>query len=166
MLLETASFLESIVEQTLAAMNDGAPPHVDIVHRVTLPVSDSPWLQNIYDDAQFIVRNVIRQYGGWYSGRPSDLKPAPRAELARVVAELAGGARALIRKSEALAAERNYRLASHLADFALEAAPEDSAVQRAVADLYERRAEIETGMMAGNTYRAAVVYARAGRPFS
>jgi len=166
MLLETASFLESIVEQTLAAMNDGAPPHVDIVHRVTLPVSDSPWLQNIYDDAEFIVRNVIRQYGGWYSGRPSDLKPAPRAEVARVVAELAGGARALIRKSEALAAERNYRLASHLADFALEAAPEDSAVQRAVADLYERRAEMETGMMAGNTYRAAVVYARAGRPFS
>jgi len=166
MLLETASFLESIVEQTLEAMNDGAPPHVDIVHRVKLPESDSPWLQNIYDDAEFIVRNVLRQYGGWYAGRPSELKPAPRAELARAIAELAGGARSLIRKSEELADEGNFRLASHLADFALEAAPGDPEVQEAVAVLYERRAETEVAMMSGNTYRAAAAYARAGRPFA
>ena len=42
------------------------------------PVSDSPWLQCVYDDAEFIVRNVIRFFGGWYSGRPSELKPPPR----------------------------------------------------------------------------------------
>jgi alkyl sulfatase BDS1-like metallo-beta-lactamase superfamily hydrolase len=166
MLLETASFLESIVEQTLAAMNDGAPPHVDIVHRVKLPASDSPWLQNIYDDAEFIVRNVIRQYGGWYSGRPSELQPAPRADVSRLIAEMAGGVQALIRKSEALAAEGDYRLASHLADLALEAAPEDPSVQAAVSDLYERRAEMESGLMSGNTYRAAALYARSGRPFA
>lgn len=166
MLLETASFLEAIVERTLAVMNDGAPPHVDIVHRVTPPVSDSPWLQNIYDDAEFIVRNVIREYGGWYSGRPSELRPAPRLEVARVITELAGGVQALIQKSEELAAGGNYRLASHLADFALEAAPRDPSIQSAVADLYERRAEMEIGLMAGNMYRTAAVYARTGRPFS
>ena len=93
------------------------------------------------------------------------MKPASRAEVARVIAELVGGVQALIRKSEALAAEGKYRLASHLADFALEAAPEDPSVRSAVADLYERRAEMEEGMMSGNTYRAAAVYARAGRPF-
>jgi len=166
MLLETASFLESIVEQTLAAMNDGAPPHVDVVHRITLPLSDSPWLQNIYDDAEFIIHNVLRQYGGWYSGRPSELKPAPRPDVARVISELAGGVQYLIQKSDTLAAEGNYRLASHLADFALEAAPEDPSVQRAVAELYERRAEMEIGLMSGNTYRVAAAYARAGRSFS
>jgi hypothetical protein len=32
MLIETAEYLEAIVEQTLAALNDGAPPHTDIVH--------------------------------------------------------------------------------------------------------------------------------------
>ena len=165
MLLETASFLESIVEQTLAAMNDSAPPHVDVVHCVTLPVSDSPWLQNIYDDAEFIIHNVIRQYGGWYSGRPSELKPAPRSDLARLIAELAGGVQNLIRKSEALAAEGDYRLAAHLADYALEAAPENPSVQSAVAELYERRAETESGLMSGNMYRVAAAYARAGRPF-
>ena len=166
MLLETASFLEHIVDQTIAAMNDGSPPHVDIVHRVKLPVSDSPWLQNIYDDAEFIIRNVIRLYGGWYSGRPSELKPAPRLQVAQIIADLAGGAQVLLRRSEALAAEGKDRLALHLADFALEAAPEDPVVREAVAALYEKRAQKEDGLMASNLLRAAAAYARAGRPFS
>src|SRR5215471_570156 len=34
LVLETADYLDSIVCQTLAALNDGAPPHIDIVHRV------------------------------------------------------------------------------------------------------------------------------------
>ena len=88
MLLETAGFLDDIVEQTLEAMNEGSPPHVDIVHRVLPPISDSPWLQNVYDDAEFIVRNVIRYYGGWWSGRPSELKPPPRDALAGELARL------------------------------------------------------------------------------
>jgi hypothetical protein len=83
MLIETADYLDTIVERTLAALEDGSPPHVDIVRRVEIPESDSPWLQPVYDEAEFIVRNVIRDYGGWWSGRPSDLKPAPRAEVAR-----------------------------------------------------------------------------------
>jgi hypothetical protein len=36
-LLETADYLDSIMRQTLTAMNDGAPPHVDILQRVKLP---------------------------------------------------------------------------------------------------------------------------------
>ena len=44
MLLSTAEVLEDIVAQTLAAMNQGSPPHVDIVHAVRLPERDEPWL--------------------------------------------------------------------------------------------------------------------------
>src|SRR5207253_214083 len=64
-LTETADYLDDIVQRTLAAMADGAPPHVDIVHAVGMPASTSPWLRPIYDEAEFIVRNVIRYYGGW-----------------------------------------------------------------------------------------------------
>ncbi len=78
MLTETADFLDTIVSRTLAAMEAGSPPHVDIVTGIALPVSDSPWLQPVYDDTEFLVRNTIRFYGGWWSGRPSELKPAPR----------------------------------------------------------------------------------------
>jgi glyoxylase-like metal-dependent hydrolase (beta-lactamase superfamily II) len=165
-LLETAEYLDTIVEQTLNVMAAGAPPHVDIVHAVTLPTSDSPWLRSIYDEGEFIVRNIIRFYGGWWNGRPSDLKPAPRTQLASELATLCGGAGALISRAEELARSGDLRLACHLADYALEARPDDSDVQKAVADLYLRRAESETGLMSENLYRSASVYATEGRPFA
>jgi glyoxylase-like metal-dependent hydrolase (beta-lactamase superfamily II) len=166
MLLETADYLDSLVAQTLAALNDSAPPHVDIVHRVTPPKSDSPWLQPVYDEAEFIVRNIIRYYGGWWSGRPSELKPAARDPLAREIAALAGGVGALLKRAAALAKAGDLRLACHLADFALEAAPADPAIRDGVAALYERRAEGETSLMARNIFRSAAAYARDGRAFA
>lgn len=165
MLGETADFLDTVVSRTLAAMEAGAPPHVDIVTGIELPVSQSPWLQPVYDDTEFLVRNVIRFYGGWWSGRPSELKPAPRAELAREMAALAGGALVLATRAEALAATGNFRLASHLADSALEAAPADPQVQAKVAAVYEARAQSEQSLMAINIFNSAAAYARAGRPF-
>jgi len=166
MLTETADYLDDLVRQTLAAMNDSAPPHVDVVHRVKPPKSDSPWLQPVYDEAEFIIRNIIRFYGGWWSGRPSELKPAPRDDLAREIVALAGGAAALTERAEALAAAGDLRLACHLADFAMEAVPDDLAVQQAVAALYERRAAQETSLMARNILRSAAAYAREGRAFA
>jgi glyoxylase-like metal-dependent hydrolase (beta-lactamase superfamily II) len=165
MLGETADYLDAIVAQTLAALEDGAPPHVDIVHRVRPPASASPWLQAVYDEAEFIVRNVIRFYGGWWSGRPSELKPARRDAVAAEMAGLAGGATKLLERAAALAASGDLRLACHLADYALEATPDDPAVRSAVAALYERRAAGETSLMATNLFRSAAAYARAGRPF-
>jgi len=165
-LLETAEFLEIIVERTLKVLEDGAPPHVDIVRSVELPISDSPWLQPIYDEGEFIVRNVVRYYGGWFSGRPSELKPAARADVAQVIARLAGGAPALIAEAQRLASAGDLVMAAHLADYALEATPDDPAVGLAVADIYEARAEQETSLMAINLFRSAAAYARDGRPFA
>ena len=164
-LLETAAYLDSIVEQTLAALDNGAPPHVDVVRSVEPPASDSPWLQPLYDEAEFIARNVIRYYGGWYSGRPSELKPAPRASVASEIAGLAGGATALADRARAIAQSGDLRLACHLADYALEAAPEDARVKETVARIYEQRAASERSLMATNLFRTAAAYATAGRPF-
>lgn len=163
-LLDSAAYLEAIVEETLAALNDGSPPHVDVVHEVDVPEYDAPWLAETYDEGEFIARNVIRYYGGWWSGRPSELKPAPRAALAGELAALAGGARPLADRALALADE-DVRLASHLADYALEAAPDDETVQEAVASVYEQRAAGEENLMSGNLYSSAAEYARDGRPF-
>ncbi len=166
MLTETADFLDAVVARTLAAMEAGSPPHVDIVTGLDLPKSDSPWLQPVYDDTEFLVRNVIRYYGGWWSGRPSELKPAPRAKLAQEIAALAGGAAKLAERASALAESGDLRLAAHLADFALEAAPSDPNVQSKVAALYEARARAEESLMAINIFNSAAAYAKAGRPFS
>jgi alkyl sulfatase BDS1-like metallo-beta-lactamase superfamily hydrolase len=165
MLLETAALLEAIVERTLAVLEDDSPPHADIVRRVELPASDSPWLQPVYDEAEFIVRNVIRHFGGWWSGRPSELKPAPRSDVAREIAAAAGGARALAARASALGESGDLAAACHLADYALEADPADPEVRERVARLYERRAAGEASLMASNLFRSAAAYARAGRPF-
>jgi glyoxylase-like metal-dependent hydrolase (beta-lactamase superfamily II) len=166
MLLETADYLDALVTRTLAALEAGSPPHADVVHAVQAPVSESPWLQPVYDEPEFIVRNVLRHFAGWWSGRPSELKPAPRAAVARELAELAGGARRLAERAQLLAERGDARLASHLADFALEAAPDDGEVSSRVAELYRARAEAESSLMASNLFASAAEYARQGRPFS
>ena len=166
MLSETAEFLETVVSRTLAAMEAGSPPHVDIVTGVELPKSDSPWLQPVYDDTEFLVRNIIRYYGGWWSGRPSELKPAPRKDLAREIAAMSGGAKALAERAEKLAASGDFRLACHFADYALEADPSDADVQVKVASVYDKRAENEQSLMAINIFNSAAAYARAGKPFA
>jgi alkyl sulfatase BDS1-like metallo-beta-lactamase superfamily hydrolase len=165
MLLETAELLETIVERTLDALNEGAPPHADIVHRVRLPESDSPWLQNVYDDAEFIVRNVIRFYGGWWNGRPSELMPPRRESLAQQIAIVAGGAKKLLARAEKLQRDGMMRVACGLADLALEASPADPEVQKRVAALYRKRASTEEGLMAINLFESAAAYAEEGRPF-
>jgi glyoxylase-like metal-dependent hydrolase (beta-lactamase superfamily II) len=165
MLTETADFLDLIVQRTVAALNEGSPPHVDIVRAVAIPTSESPWLQPVYDEAEFIVRNVIRYFGGWWSGRPCELKPAPRSAVALCVADLAGGPRRLARRALALADAGDLRLACHLADYALEADPDDRRVCELVAGIYDRRAAAETSLMAVNLFASAAAYARDGRPY-
>jgi alkyl sulfatase BDS1-like metallo-beta-lactamase superfamily hydrolase len=163
MLTDTAAYLEAIVERTLAAMERGVAAHVDIVREVELPQSDAPYLQPIYDDPEFVVRNVVRYFGGWYSGRPSELKPAARRAVATEIASLAGGAARLAARATELAEQGEMALACHLADYALEAEPATAAVRDAVAAVYERRAAREPSLMAVNLFRAASEDARAGR---
>ena len=166
MLLSTAEFLERLVARTLAVLEDGSPPHVDIVRAVEIPPHDLPWLRPLYDEAEFLVRSVIRHYGGWWTGRPCELKPAPRARVAREIAGLAGGASALVARAQALAEAGDLATACHLADFALEADAGDPAIRETVAALYERRAAGESSLMARNLFRSAAAYAREGRPFA
>ena len=77
-LTDTAALLESLVEQTLALMNEGAPLD-QIVQSVRAPAEllARPYLRPIYDEPEFIVRNLWRLYGGWYDGDP--VAPQARA---------------------------------------------------------------------------------------
>ena len=116
---ETASLLESVVDQTLALMNDGAT--LDrCLHEVEPPAEllGKPYLKPIYDEPEFVVRNIWRLYGGWYDGDPGALKPPRAADLAAEVAALAGGADALAARARELAEAGDLRLAARLADWA------------------------------------------------
>ena len=157
----TAEALESLHEQTLSLMNTGARLD-EIIHTVRLPshLADLPYLRPTYDEPEFVVRNIWRLYGGWYDGNPANLKPARDVDLAREMASLAGGARALADRAEALASAGDLRLACHLIEMAALAEPDDIAIHGVRAAVYEARRKIETSLMATGIYRAAALDSR------
>jgi alkyl sulfatase BDS1-like metallo-beta-lactamase superfamily hydrolase len=152
-LLDTADVLETLAAQTLTLMNEGARLD-EVLHTVRAPAHliDKPYLQPIYDDPEFIVRNVWRLYGGWYDGNPANLKPAPEASVAAEVAALAGGAGALARRARELADAGDLRLAGHLAEWAALAAPDSVEAHAARADVFAARVAAEPSLMAKGIY--------------
>jgi alkyl sulfatase BDS1-like metallo-beta-lactamase superfamily hydrolase len=157
-LSDTAEYLESLIEQTLALMNSGARLD-EVIHTVRPPahLAAKPYLRPNYDDPEFIVRTIWRRYGGWYDGNPAHLKPAREADLA---AGLAGGAHALAIRAREAADSGNLRLATDLVEFAALAALADTgdvgsagaAVHEIRAQLYEARAAAEPSLMACGLY--------------
>ncbi len=163
-LLDTAEMLQSLHDQTVAMMNEGARLD-DIIHTVRAPqhLLDRPYLRPVYDEPEFVVRNVWRLYGGWYDGNPSTLKPARDAELATELAQLAGGAGKLADRAAALLAagdDAALRLAGHLAELAALAAPDDAAVHQVRAAVFGKRSEAEASTMAKGVFAWAASESR------
>jgi len=153
---ETASLLESLHDQTVALMNEGATLD-DILHTVRAPAHllERPYLRPIYDEPEFVVRNVFRFYGGWWDGNPANLKPAREVDLARELASLAGGASRLAARAEELLAKGDVKLATHLAELAHRADAESETIKSIRAKVYAHRAHTERSLMARAIYRAA-----------
>jgi alkyl sulfatase BDS1-like metallo-beta-lactamase superfamily hydrolase len=160
-LSDTAELLEHLHDETVRLMNEGARLD-DVVHAVRAPqhLLDRPYLRPVYDEPEFVVRNVWRLYGGWYDGNPSRLKPAPDAALAAELASLAGGAARLASRAQELAAAGDLRLAGHLAELAAQAAPDDAAVHAARADVYEQRVAAEASTMSKGVFAWAAAESR------
>ncbi|WP_194922502.1 alkyl sulfatase dimerization domain-containing protein [Catenulispora pinisilvae] len=152
----TAEYLEALIEQTLGLMNAGRRLD-EIIHTVRPPdhLTSKPYLQPVYDEPEFIVRTIWRRYGGWYDGNPAHLKPAPEEQLAKVIAQLAGGAERLATRAHAAADDGDLRLATDLVELAWQAAPDDVAIHKSRAEIYEARTEGERSLMAQGIYRWA-----------
>jgi alkyl sulfatase BDS1-like metallo-beta-lactamase superfamily hydrolase len=125
-----------------------------VLHTVRPPAGllDRPYLRPVYDDPEFVVRNVWRRYGGWWDGNAARLKPPPDAELAAEVAALVGGASVLADRALAVADAGDLRLAGHLAELAASAAPGDAGVHRVRAEVNRRRVVAEPSTMAKGVF--------------
>jgi alkyl sulfatase BDS1-like metallo-beta-lactamase superfamily hydrolase len=165
-LTDTADLLDALVDQTLSLMNAGARLD-EILHTVTAPAAllEKPYLRPVYDEPEFVVRNIWRLYGGWYDGNPANLKPAPDAAVATEIATLAGGATALASRALELADrgdDGSLRVAGHLAELAsLAAEPADEPVVHAArAEVFERRVAAATSTMAKGVFAWAAKESR------
>ena len=159
---DTARWLRSLVDQTLERLNRGERAEA-IAAAVKPPadLADRPYLQPLYDRPEFVVRNVLRLYGGWWNGNPADLLPAPEAARASEIALLAGGVAPLCARARELATT-DPALASHLLDWARLAAPGDRAVLELQRDVYRARADAEPSLMARNIFESAIRAAEDG----
>jgi alkyl sulfatase BDS1-like metallo-beta-lactamase superfamily hydrolase len=157
-LLETAEYLQSLYDQTIAMMNAGVGLE-EIVSTIAVPekLAARPYLQPVYDEPQFVVRNIWRLEGGWYDGTPSHLKPAAAETQAQEIAALAGGVVRLVERAQACAAAGDLAMASHVIDWAVAAAPDDQAAHAARMAIYTARAAGEKSTMSHGIFRATAV---------
>jgi alkyl sulfatase BDS1-like metallo-beta-lactamase superfamily hydrolase len=153
---EIASALEYLVKSTVEMMNAGETLNT-IIHSVKVPEATlgKPYLRPLYDEPEFVVRGIWRQFGGWWDGAPSRLKPATDESLGLELATLAGGAEVLMARAKDLAASGDLRLACHLADFAGWAAPDEPNIHRDRAEIYETRRKSESSLMAKGIFKGA-----------
>lgn len=155
--LETvADTLEDLVARVVDAMNTGATLDA-IVNDVTVPPEtlELPYLRPLYDEPEFVVRNIWRLYGGWWDGNPARLKPASDAAVGAEVAALAGGVDSLVVRAEALSAAGDHRLACQVIEWAVAAEPEADSVHAARSRIYDARRGAETSLMAKGIYKSA-----------
>jgi alkyl sulfatase BDS1-like metallo-beta-lactamase superfamily hydrolase len=153
---DIADALDLIVDGVVEMMNAGEVLDT-IVHTVRVPdeMLAKPYLRPFYDEPEFVVRNVWRQFGGWWDGAPSRLKPARDADLAAEIAELVGGAGVLAERAGERSASGDHRLAAHLADLAGWAAPDDPGIHATRAKVYLARRKAETSLMSKGIYAGA-----------
>jgi alkyl sulfatase BDS1-like metallo-beta-lactamase superfamily hydrolase len=166
-LSDTALWLETLVNETVTRMNAGLALE-DVLAEVKPPahLSERPYLQAVYDEPDYVIRNIWRLYGGWWDGQPAHLKPAREAEIGLEVAALAGGIDAVVARARALATEGRLALASHLIDWVAAAAPNNWAVHDARADIYLARAQDAEALMTRGIFSEAARESaiKAGRP--
>jgi alkyl sulfatase BDS1-like metallo-beta-lactamase superfamily hydrolase len=152
---DVATALEDLVTEVVAMMNAGETLDT-IIHTVKVPAETlaKPYLRPLYDEPEFVVRGIWRQFGGWWDGAASRLKPSPDAQLATAIAELAGGADVLMRRAEQAAGDGDLRLACHFADLAGWAAPDDPTIHAARAAVYLQRRKVEPSLMSKGIFAA------------
>ena len=161
-LTETAQYLRHIIDQVLPLLNAGETPEA-VYHAVASDpeLAARPYLLEYYDHPKFIVRNLIRQWGGWWNGNAADLMPATFAAQAAEVAALAGGIGPIVARGRVALASGDLERAQHQAEWASRAAPADRDAQAFKRDVYAARLAATQILMAQGIYRAAANDARA-----
>ncbi len=153
---DIADALENLVADVIGMMNQGATLDA-ILHTVSVPGDTlaKPYLRPLYDEPEFVIRNIWRQFGGWWDGAASRLKPSSDAHVAEAIAELCGGPAELIRRALLAVRDNDLRLACHLADLAGWAAPDDPAIHASRAEIYIERRKAEPSLMSKGIFMAA-----------
>ncbi len=159
---DLATALETLVHETVEMMNNNIPLDT-IIHSVTLPedVVSRPWMTPVYDEPEFVVRNIWRLYGGWWDQNPANLKPAPHHQIGTEIAALAGGIAPLLSRAAELSTAGDHRMACNLVEIAVHAEPESVEAHGVRSEIYQARRNAEASLMSKGIFAAAANESRA-----
>ena len=150
MLLDTSSCLLWVEENVLNLMNKGYTLR-EIQSEVVFPEKYlKPYLISTYDDFSFLINSVWRQYGGWYSGIPSELKPPKLEDIGRTYIDMAGNEESLLKFLESLVKSEKYKEASVIVDAA--SSVNSNFFSDIKKQIYLKLAEQEPSLMAKGIY--------------
>lgn len=137
--------IEYVHDQTVRGMNMGMTPD-ELVEYVKLParLAASPYLKEYYGTVAWSVRSVFDGYLGWFDGNPTNLFPLCPNDMAKHMADLAGGADALMKKAEQADKKGDFQWVLNLTDHLLMLDPKNSRARdlrvRALTSLGEKSA--------------------------
>jgi len=166
MLTTTARALRYLDAEVVRRLNEGQWQE-QILHEVTLPedLVDHRFLQPLYGCTEFVVRDIMRRYMGWYDGNPSMLFPSRRSEIAHEIVTLVGSVDPIVARAETLgrsADVADLQLALHLLDVVLHNdGPEVQPARTLKAEILEARAQHERSFVAHNILLSAAALERA-----
>ncbi len=156
-LLTAARYLNHIQDHVVACLNKGMILE-ETITCLKMPdeLMNSKWLPPIYGHPVFIARGIHKRYAGYYSGHPAELFPPPYAELSGEVVGLAGGTLEVVKRARALHAAGKTELACQLAEWVVEATPENKEGWELYGLLFKERAEKEFNIQARGCWNSAV----------
>jgi alkyl sulfatase BDS1-like metallo-beta-lactamase superfamily hydrolase len=156
LLRETARALRLIHDEVIRRLNAGQWPVEIIEADIKLPddLAQKPFLAPIYGCVPFVVRDVIRRYAGWWSGEPSQMFPARRADRAADIIGICGRD-ALLTRARKLRDDGHLQRALALAELATNANSEDAEAVALNAEILEALAAAERSFIARNFFAGA-----------
>ena len=143
-LLASADMLSSAVDQVIAGLNANKRPD-EIVASVRLPekLRGRKDMVETYVRFQDVAKMVLKEYGGWWNGIPSEWDPASRQAFSQQIVAMSGGVDKVNSQVQRLS-KTDPALACQLADIAFFAAPNDKGVLQTALNAYAQR--IQPGM--------------------
>jgi alkyl sulfatase BDS1-like metallo-beta-lactamase superfamily hydrolase len=109
-------------DETVRGINAGKSAYT-LMDEIRLP----PDLEQgeAYGTVRWTVRGICDGYVGWFDGNPSNMSSTPASAIYAEVAELAGGPEVIADRASQLVEDGDLYRALHMADFALEADPDN-----------------------------------------
>lgn len=134
--------IQFIFDETIKGMNAGRTPD-ELAHEINLPdeLEKHDFLAAYYGHPAWAVRSIFEGYLGWFDGNATNLFPLSPRDEARRVADLAGGAEALMGKAKRALAEGDAQWAAQLADHLLALDGKSAAAMELKASAFEVLAE-------------------------